>query len=82
MGNALGPYQVIAADDIVFESLEPFNITGHFSDLFVGHYKGKSKVALKRPRIARNGETQDAIQVRPVARRFHGRRAGRSHGFF
>ncbi|KAG8974385.1 hypothetical protein FRC05_007546 [Tulasnella sp. 425] len=59
---AVGGILVITADDIVFESLEPFNLTGHFSDLFVGHYKGKSKVALKRPRIARNGETQDAIQ--------------------
>lgn len=64
------PYQVIGVDEIVFESSEAHNITGHFSDLFVGWYRVRSKVALKRPRIARNDDSQRSIQVRPDDRRF------------
>ncbi|KAG8895267.1 hypothetical protein FRC01_012472, partial [Tulasnella sp. 417] len=59
---SVGGISDIAVEDIVFESTEPFNITGHFSDLFVGCYRFKSKVALKRPRIAKNRDSQHSIQ--------------------
>lgn len=55
--------QVIDAEDIELESTEPINVAGHFSDLFVGYYRRRAKVALKRPRTARNGNMRDVIQV-------------------
>ncbi|KAG8989969.1 hypothetical protein FRB90_001998, partial [Tulasnella sp. 427] len=60
--NAVGDILVIAVDDIVFESSQPFNTTGHFSDLFLGRYRGKSKVAMKRPRIAGNRDSLESVQ--------------------
>lgn len=50
-------------DCITVTSNQPSNVTGHFCDLFVGTHTTYGKVALKRPRIAREDYTTEAIRV-------------------
>lgn len=54
---------VIAVDDIVIEGSDPYDITGHFSDLFIGMYKGDVKVAMKRLRIGKRSSHGREIDV-------------------
>ncbi|KAG8914750.1 hypothetical protein FRC00_011121 [Tulasnella sp. 408] len=46
--------RAISAHDIVLEGSNPIDVTGHFADLFVGMYRNKVRVALKRLRIPRH----------------------------
>lgn len=46
--------RAISINDIVLEGPDPIDVTGHFADLFVGMYRNKVRVALKRLRIPRH----------------------------
>lgn len=54
---------VIAVDDIVIQGLDPYDVTGHFSDLFIGIHKGDVKVAMKRLRIGKRSSHGHEIEV-------------------
>ncbi|KAG8944683.1 hypothetical protein FRC04_001647, partial [Tulasnella sp. 424] len=53
---------VIAVDDIVIQGTDPYDVTGHFSDLFIGIHKGDVKVAMKRLRIGKRSSHGHEIE--------------------
>lgn len=46
----------------------PFNVTGHFCDVFIGTHSELGKVALKRPRVGTKKSTQDSVRVSSLHR--------------
>lgn len=54
---------VCAVEDIAIEGSDPVDVSGHFSDLFVGVYRKTTKVALKRVRIGSHPSQDDARKI-------------------
>ncbi|KAG8928314.1 hypothetical protein FRC01_006129 [Tulasnella sp. 417] len=55
---------VISVEHIVVEGSNPVDVTGHFSDLFVGMYHSTVRVALKRLRIDRRPSERDRREIK------------------
>lgn len=49
--------------DMAMDSTRPHSTSGRFSDLFMGHHKTHGKVAMKRPRLSKEGYTVDDVRV-------------------
>ncbi|KAG9041987.1 hypothetical protein FS837_011503, partial [Tulasnella sp. UAMH 9824] len=66
-GATIGPAgsrnHIISVKDITMEGPNPVDVTGNFSDIFVGMYRNTVRVALKRLRIDRHPSQHDRREL-------------------